>query len=185
MSPTDLTQPTLASAGRYTFLPMGDRYAVQHRVVDQPQIPNRSRPSIETLLRGVWQQPGPRDMVQGLFEDRLQTHTFELGDVLEQIKERVAIYRQHFDELEQAKVDTTNVRRRWTDPLDRFGTIADPDLTRALQDIDAQQRQERLSCWKDLSNLRQRVPEHWRQYLAVAQHYQILGSSSAGVQKDE
>lgn len=185
LSPTELPQPSVAPAGRYTFASMADRYGLLrdacyfkptytalHASSDQ------ARHSIEDLLQGIWRSPGSADIVQGLFDDRLRSHTFELGDVLEQIRERVAIYRQHFDELEQAKLDVKNVRHRWTDPLGRLGAVADPDLVSALHDLDAQQRQERLSCWKDVSSLRQQVPEHWRQYLGAVRQYTLLDSSN-------
>ncbi|MFN3166979.1 MAG: hypothetical protein ACE37H_07940 [Phycisphaeraceae bacterium] len=115
----------------------------------------------------------------------MQAKSLELGDVLAQIKERVAIYRQHFEELEQAKLDVTNVRHHWLDPIRRHGTLTDPDLVKAIQELDAQQRQERLSCWKDVSNLRQQVPEHWRQYLAAAQQYRLIEPEVAEVRTGE
>lgn len=206
LSPTPLPQPSVVPAGCYTSslpigyfpgLPSGSNTngylhvrglrspmysaSAPDGVNPNMQPPTTAPHSIEDLLQGIWQRPGPEDPVTGMMNDRRDTHTLELGDVLDQIKERVAIYRQHFDELEQAKLDTKNVRHRWTDPIGRLGEVADPDLVSALQDIDAQQRQERLSCWKDLAALRQSVPEHWRLYLATVRQHSLLD----GVRHDE
>lgn len=199
LSPTQLPQPFVVPAGCYTsFFPTGylpglsagsdangyllprglrsPRYSASAPDDVNPNLqpPTTARHSIEDLLQGIWQRPGLEDPVSGMMSDRRDTHTLELGDVLDQIRERVAIYRQHFAELEQAKLDTKNVRHRWTDPIGRLGEVADPDLVSALQDIDAQQRQERLACWKDLASLRQSVPEHWRQYLATVRQHSLL-----------
>lgn len=193
MSPTELPQPSVGPAGCYhsffsercvpylahradRLTRLGsqtDTYAIgdigtpyaSHKPSEAAG--ERQRPSIEDLLKGAWRPPRSSDPVDGVLGDRLDTQTLGLSDLLTQIRERVEIYQQHFYELEQAKLDLKNVRHRWTDPIARHGEFSDPELVSDLQEIDAQQRQERLSCWKDVAGLRQLVPEHWRQYLAA------------------
>lgn len=211
LSPTDMPHPSRSPVGRYTYLSMADRYGLQPAYGIKPldmryktdadgqgqhadtaaSNPSKEldlrRPqhSIEDLLQGVWRPTGSPDMVAGLFHDRLQAQTLELSDVLEQIKQRLDIYQKHFDELEQAKLDVTNVRHHWLDPIRRNGVATDPDLVSAIEDFNAQQRQERLSCWKDLSSLRQQVPEHWRQYLNAARQYHLIDAQELGGRSNE
>lgn len=207
LSPTDLPQPSVGPAGRYSyFYPVhhdnvmlpGQRYsndyitaarfydhtykanpipAEAHSAIALPNNASSSKPSIEDLLQGVWLPIQSQDPVASMLTDRLNVNTLGLCDVLEQIKERITLYRRHFDELEHAKLDVRNVRKRWTDPMDKIGNLPDPDLVSAIHELESQQRNERLSCWKDLSSLRQQLPEQWQQYLGAVRLY-TLGSSN-------
>ena len=131
--------------------------------------------SIEDLLQGVWTPSGvSTEPVTAMLNDRIQVQSLALDDVLRQIKERITLYHQHVDELEHAKVAVRNVRRRWTDPMDKIGEVPDPELVSEIHNLESQQRQERLSAWKDLSSLRQQVPEHWQQYLGAQRQQSCL-----------
>lgn len=188
MSPTQLPQPSAAPGGRYSIslgIPIdtasaarygigANRYNTTHE--ESGDLPRR--PGIEQLLDGVWHSGSSTDPAASMLEDRLSVGSFALGDVLRQIRDRLVIYHRHLDELEQAKMQFRTVRKQWLDPQDRFGHLPDPEGVTVLQGIDAQQRAERLSAWKDLSALRQRLPEHWQGYLSAWRQYELISDTA-------
>jgi hypothetical protein len=184
MSPTEMPQPSVVPRGRYPTLldsPSATRYSFNQAVYTTPYEESHDlprRPGIEQLLDGVWHSKNANDPAANMLEDRLSIGSFALGDVLRQIRDRLTIYHRHLEELEQAKMQFRTVRKQWLDPQDRFGHLPDPEGVTVLQGIDAQQRAERLSAWKDISTLRQRLPEHWQGYLSACRQYNLLNDAT-------
>lgn len=109
-----------------------------------------------------------------ILSDRLSVESFASSDLVRRIRERLSFYRLHMDELDQARLNAVAVRRDWRSPLDSQPYLADPDLLRDVQRIDGEKRTERLSLWRDLSDLRSRLPEQWASYLSSYRRHQLL-----------
>ena len=111
-----------------------------------------------------------------ILQDRRQTSWLSLDDALSQIRRRTSIYEQNMLELEWAKCYAFN-------ELAHHGWPATPEqyaiYNRRLQDLHADQRAERIALWKDVSNLRQALPESIQQYLSTYRKLGILDDNDS------
>lgn len=106
--------------------------------------------------------------------DRLSVESFATSDLVRRIRDRLSFYRLHMDELDQARINAVAVRRDWRSPLDSQPYLADPELLRDVQRIDGEKRAERLSLWRDLGDLRSKLPEQWASYLSSYRRHHLL-----------
>jgi len=109
--------------------------------------------------------------------DRLSVESFAVGDLVDRIRERVLLYRQHMDELQQSGLNAVAVRRDWRNPLDNHPYLGDPDLLQEIQRIDSEKRSERLTLWRDMNELRTKLPEQWLSYLTGYRRYALFSGS--------
>jgi hypothetical protein len=115
--------------------------------------------------------------------DRLAVESFASHDLLRRLRERCSFYQQHMDELQTARQNAVAVRRDWRNPLDSQAYLADPDLLRDVQRIDGERRAERLSFWRDLNDLRSKLPEQWLSYLASYRRNQLFSTPASTTQE--
>lgn len=112
-----------------------------------------------------------------LIRDRLSVESFAGRDLLHRARERFLIYQQHMQDLSSARGTAVEVRRDWRNPLDNRPYLGDPDLLREVQRIDGEQRAERLSLWRDLNDLRSKLPEQWARYLSSYRRHAMLSKA--------
>jgi hypothetical protein len=103
--------------------------------------------------------------------DKKQTSWLGLDDVVGQIRGRWQLYEENMLEIEWSKCYAFN-------ELAHGGWPASGEQEcvyhKRLQELHAEQRAERIAVWRDISELRQTVPESLQQYLSAFRKSEIL-----------
>ena len=112
--------------------------------------------------------------VEAMIDDRHRVSGLGLEDCLAQMQRRYELYEQHMNALTYTRMRAINAAQSWFDVAGRLTKGADPELERTLRDLDQQQREERLSLWRDVSRLRQQMPEWVRAYLETHRRSHLI-----------
>ena len=109
-----------------------------------------------------------------ILHDRKQTSWLGLDDILTQVRHRREIYAKNMLDIEWAKCYAFNELVRGGGPAaeEKYAMYK-----RRLQDLHAEQRAERVTLWRDVSRLRQQVPESAQQYLSASRKLDIIGDT--------
>lgn len=113
-----------------------------------------------------------------LLTDRRDIAQFGLTDVIEQIRERVELYYRNLRGIAYATVSATNAIHTWKAERGWPSDRQLDNLHKTLQGLYEQERSERISLWRDLSRIRQTVPEWAQQYLASVRKIDLLEAGS-------
>ena len=136
------------------------------------------RPTIDAIVRrGRLLAPDADPITAGL-TDRRYTMSLGLDDVIRQIEQRLELYRLHMAGLTEDELSARDAAQSWFDITGIVDGGHDPELQGQLREIDQRRRDERLSCWRDLSRLRQSLPQWAQDYLAAYRRAQILDDLS-------
>ena len=142
---------------------------------DQPQ-------TVEQIITNGYFSAPPGDPVTAVISDKKHTSWLGLDDIIGQIRQRYALYEKNIYEIEWAKCGALNVffvhedHNRPAPPDDRIYYSLNKNLQRLYQD----QREERVNLWRDISRLRQLLPETAQQYLAAYRKVSILEDYKGG-----
>ena len=103
-------------------------------------------------------------------------HTFQLGlnDVIGQIRNRHELYEKNIYELELAKCSVINSlyqHEAYHGPTD---SRVEYSVNKRLDELYADQRDERVNLWRDISKLRLLLPENTQQYLNAYRKVSML-----------
>jgi hypothetical protein len=132
------------------------------------------RISLERILSDGRLSVPRAEPAEAMLIDRQRTQQLGLDDVITQIQWRYDLYRQHMDELQQTELTVLNAHHTWHDPWGIVDDRRDPELRRELDSVEQQRRAERLSLWRDLSRLRQAVPDWAERYLSAYRKVQLV-----------
>ena len=118
------------------------------------------------------------DPETGFLEDKKHTSWLALDDVLGQIHKRNDIYKQNMLDLEWAQCYAFNelARGGWPASEEKHALYQ-----RRQQDLRSEQRAERITFWRDVSRLRERIPESAQQYLSAFRKSEILDDTRGGL----
>lgn len=129
----------------------------------------------QIVAEGYFAAP-PGDPVTALIADREHTSKLGLDDVITQIRQRYVVWQRNVDDIETAKLAAINALHDWEAEWGR----ADPQqlsaLHTTLQRLYQQERDERGSLWRDVSRLKQALPESAQQYLSAYRKVSLLKS---------
>ena len=110
-----------------------------------------------------------------IIHDKKRTAWLGLDDVIAQVRQRYDVFQQNIYEIEQAKCDAVNALFAWEA---RYGWPANSKqeyvLGKRLQELYADQRAERVSAWRDISRLKQNIPEAVQKYLSAFRKLTVL-----------
>ena len=109
-----------------------------------------------------------------LIDDRQRSAWMGLDDTIAQIQVRQDIYKRHMDELLMGECYAFRALSRGGFPPSEEQYA---NYNRQMQDLSMQRRAERVSFWRDVSRLRQAIPENLQQYLGALRKSQILGDT--------
>jgi len=113
-----------------------------------------------------------------LISDKRDTSKLGLDDTIRQIRERQHLYERNIYDIEQGKCSA--ITSLFALEAERGGVPADSKelygLSKVLQRFYQEQRAERVEFWKDVSRLKQSLPEVAQQYLAAYRKMEILKS---------
>jgi len=157
--------PPTTGYGRYDF----SRDVPTWQADPQPQ-------TVEQIIqRGYFAVPSGTPET-ALISDKTHTSWLGLDDLIQQVRQRHALYRQNMDELDQSVCEANNSVFRQEGaqgcPADNRQKYA---ADKAIRDAYEQKRAERVKFWQDISRLKQTLPETALQYLASYRKLSILG----------
>ena len=158
----------IASSGSYSA-PTPDAFPVNP---NQPQ-------TVEQIIDNGYFTSPPGDPTTALISDKSHTAWLGLDDVIGQIKERLKLYKMNIDDLEEAKCNAMNA---FFEHYDRVKPFPSDDriyysLNKNLDRLYRDQRDERVNLWRDISRLRQSLPENAQQYLSAFRKLSVLNDT--------
>ena len=140
-------------------------------------VPKSSRPrgtTVEDIIsKGYFAIP-ESEPETAIILDKKHTSWLGLDDVIHQIRHRVELYQRGTYEIEQAKCSAMNnlyEHEAYFGPADSRVRYA---VNKRVNDLYSEQREERVNLWRDISKLRQLLPEHARNYLSSYRKMAIL-----------
>ena len=111
-----------------------------------------------------------------IITDKHRTFWQGLDDIVRQVRHRYDIYNKHIYEIEQGKCYAIN--SLWEQEAHHGGVAASSKelygLTKQIQELYQQEREERVSLWQDISRLKLLLPETAQQYLSAHRKVSIL-----------
>ncbi len=165
---------------QYGTTPTVARYGVRPYWRAQPA-PSSQQPvagiddgpqTVEDLVRdGFFAVPEHEPETAVLF-DRRHTSWMALDDVLGQIKQRESIYKKNMLDIQWSQCYAFNELARNAHPANEEAYAV---YEKRMQDLRSEQRAERVTFWRDVSRIRERLPESAQQYLSAFRKLQILG----------
>jgi hypothetical protein len=127
--------------------------------------------TVEDLVRDGFFAVPDHEPETAVLYDRRHTSWMALDDVLTQIKNREEIYKKNMNEIAWSQCYAFNELARNAHPANEEAYAV---YERRMQDLRAEQRAERTMFWRDVSRIRERLPESAQQYLSAFRKLQIL-----------
>jgi len=106
--------------------------------------------------------------------DKKDTSRLALNDIIDQVKDRYRIYQQNINGIEVSKCSAINSfysHEAYHGPVD---SKIEYSINKRLDKLYNEQREERVNLWRDVSKLRQQLPETAQQYLSAYRKVSIL-----------
>ncbi|HOW73770.1 MAG TPA: hypothetical protein PKY77_24475 [Phycisphaerae bacterium] len=136
-----------------------------HGIDDGPQ-------TVEDLIhQGYFAVPAHEPETAGLF-DRKHTSWMALDDILGQVRRRQEAYQRNMLDILWSECYAFNELARHGRPAPDEAYAA---YEKRMQDLRSEQRAERITFWRDVSRIREGLPESAQQYLSAFRKLQILG----------
>ena len=142
-------------------------------------VPKSRRPrglTVEDIVSNGYFPIPKAEPETAILSDKKQTAGLGLGDIISQVRQRYEIYERNIYQIELGKCDT--ISSQLAVESSRGGVCMSSkeaySLNKNLQELYAQQRDERVRLWQDISRLKQALPEQAQQYLAAYRKVSIL-----------
>jgi hypothetical protein len=137
----------------------------------------------EVIARGYFAVPYANP-ITALISDKLHTSRLGLNDVIHQIRSRYEIYARNIEELNESVCEVNNgLFRQLADHGMLVATQRQMySVTKAVQKLYEEQREERINLWRDISRLKLEFPEAIQQYLAAYRKQAILAQEAGDVE---
>ena len=131
-------------------------------------------PTVEQIIAHGYFALPKSDPVAAVISDKKDTTWMGLDDVISQIRQRYQVYHKNLYDLELSKCAVINSlyeHQAWHGPTT---SKVEYSVNKRLDGLYAQQREERINLWRDVSRLRQSLPETAQNYLAAYRKVSIL-----------
>lgn len=115
-----------------------------------------------------------------ILTDRRDTAWFGLDDAITQIRARHEIYEQNKRDLLYATASATNALHTWKAERGWPSDRQLDNLQKTLQNLYTQEREERVSLWRDVARIRAELPEAAQTYLTAQRKLQLLNTPGGG-----
>jgi len=168
---------------RYATYSPGQYQIPPYRRRDGPN-PNRadahgSKRPVQTvedvIARGYLAVPAS-EPTGAILTDRRHTAWLGLDDAISQIRARYEIYGQNQRGILYASCAATNALHAWEAERGWPSDRQLDNLQRTLQNLYAQERDERIALWRDVARVRASLPEAFQNYLSAYRKLQLLGT---------
>ena len=134
-------------------------------------------PTVEQIVaNGYLAIPGG-DPVKAIISDKKHTSWLGLDDVISQVRNRYELYQKNMYELELGKcaaINTIYTHEAWHGPTN---SRVEYSLSKRLDKLYKDQREERTNLWRDISRLKLLLPENAQKYLTAYRKLSILEDS--------
>lgn len=130
--------------------------------------------SISDIVRqGEWPvRAAPPEFA--LLADRGDVSRLGLADLIDQIRSRIELYHRNLRGIAYATVAATNALHTWKAERGWPSDRQLDNLHKTLNGLYEQERAERVTLWRDVSRLRQALPESAQLYLASIRKLDLL-----------
>lgn len=140
---------------------------------DQPQ-------TVEQIIYQGYLAIPTGDPVTAMITDKKHTAWLGLDDAIAQIRQRYDIYERNIDLIEQNKCSSMNV---FLAHYDKVKPMSVDDriyysLNKNVQKLYSQQMEERINLWRDVSRIKQSLPESAQLYLAAVRKNTVMNENS-------
>jgi hypothetical protein len=137
--------------------------------------PNDGPQTVEQVIEQGYFAVSNAEPEIAIIHDKKHTAWLGLDDVIAQVRQREEIYLQNLYEIELAKCDAINALFTWEVQYSWPASAKEQYvLGKRLQALYAEQRAERVAAWKDISRLRQTLPEAAQSYLSALRKLTVL-----------
>jgi hypothetical protein len=161
----------LPSVSRYGVRPYWTAKSAPSSGQPVPGIDDGPQTVEDLIEQGYFAVPAHEPETAVLF-DRRHTSWMALDDVLGQLQHRYEIYSKNMLDITWSECYAFNEMARHGRPAtDEAYAVYE----KRMQDLRSDQRAERTAFWRDVSRIRERLPESAQQYLSAFRKLQILG----------
>ncbi len=155
--------------------PLSQSYASYDFSSDRSWAPSRQPQTVEEIILSGYFAVPAGDAETAIISDKKQTSWLGLEDAIRQVRNRYELYHRNMYELHQGVCEADNAIFRQVAaqgaPADNRQQYSASKLTQELYE---QMRGERVDLWKDVSRLKQTLPEVAQNYLAAYRKVAIL-----------
>jgi hypothetical protein len=130
--------------------------------------------TVEQVIRRGYLAIPESEPETALISDKKHTARLGLDDVIGQIRRRYEVYDKNIYELEWSKCEAINCLYRHESYHGPTDSKVEYSVSKRLNDLYQEQREERTNLWRDVSRLRLELPENAQQYLAAYRKVSIL-----------
>ena len=127
----------------------------------------------DVIARGYLAIP-TGDPVTAVLTDKRDTSWLGLDDAIRQIRARYELYARNMNGILYSTAAATNALHTWKAERGWYNERQLDNQQRTLQNLYAQEREERISLWRDLARVRATLPEVVQQYLAAHRKLSLL-----------
>ena len=134
-------------------------------------------PTVEQIVANGYFAVPKGEPETAIISDKKATSWLGLDDVISQVRHRYEVYRSNIYELEVSKCAAINsfyTHEAWHGPSD---SKVEYSVSKRLDGLYSEQREERINLWRDVSRLKLQLPENVQQYLASYRKAAILDNS--------
>jgi hypothetical protein len=158
-----LSEVRYVPAGRYDF------------TSDLARRPNYRMPqTVEQVIRRGYLTVPRAEPETAIITDKKDTARLGLDDVISQIRKRYDLYHKNIYELELSKCEAINCLYRHEGNHGPTDSKVEYSVSKRMNDLYQEQREERTNLWRDVSRLRLQLPENAQQYLGAYRKVSIL-----------
>ena len=158
------------------FMSSGYNFSSEGSSILDPEQPQ----TVEQIIYQGYLAIPTGDPVTAMITDKKNTAWLGLDDAISQIRKRYEIYEQNIEMLEENKCNSMNV---FLAHYDKVKPMSVDDriyysLNKNIQRLYTQQMDERVNLWRDVSRIRQSLPESAQQYLAAVRKNTVMDDNT-------
>ena len=130
--------------------------------------------TVEDVVRNGYFSIPKSEPETAIISDKKNTSWLGLDDIINQIRHRYQVYERNTYEIEISKCSAINsfyTHEAWHGPSD---SKVEYSLSKRLDKLYNEQRDERVNLWRDISRLKLQLPETAQQYLSAYRKVSIL-----------
>lgn len=131
-------------------------------------------PTVEQIIAHGYFAVPKSDPVTSLIADKKHTAWLGLDDLIGQIQQRYEVYQRNIYDLELSKcaaINSIHQHEAWHGPTN---SKVEYSVNKRLDRLYSEQREERVNLWRDVSRLRQLLPESAQLYLSAYRKISLL-----------
>jgi len=133
--------------------------------------------TVEDVIRSGYLSVPQSEPETALISDRGHTAWLGLDDVISQIRRRYQVYQMNLYGIETSKCSAINGLYKHEAFHGPTTSKVEYSVSKRLDRLYQEQREERASLWRDVSKLRLLLPEHAQNYLGASRKLALLEES--------